>query len=57
LTDIVTGEKKVSVAILNNIICRDKNSTNIVTKAERKEYKIVFDKLRYRLKIMLSIIK
>ena len=41
--DMVTGEKKESVAILNNIICRDINSTNIVTKAERKEYKIVFD--------------
>jgi len=39
--DIVTGEKKESVAISNNIICRDKNSTNIVAKAERKEYKIV----------------
>lgn len=41
---MVTGEKKESVAILNNIICRDINSTNIVTKAEKKEYKIVFDK-------------
>ena len=35
--EMVTGEKKESVAILNNIICRDINSTNIVTKAERKE--------------------
>ena len=42
--DIVTGEEKESVTILNNIICREKNSTNIVAKAERKEYKIVFDK-------------
>jgi predicted secreted protein len=42
--DIVTGEKKESVAISSNIICRDKNSTNIVAKAQRKEYKIVCDK-------------
>ena len=42
--EMVTGEKKDSVAILNNIICRDINSTNIVTKVERNEYKIVFDK-------------
>ena len=41
---MVTGEKKDSVAILNDIICRDINSTNIVTKVEKREYKIVFDK-------------
>jgi hypothetical protein len=33
--DIATREKKEHVAILNNIICRDNNSTNIVAKAER----------------------
>jgi hypothetical protein len=42
--DIATREKKEHVAILNNIICRDRNSTNIVAKAERKDYNIVFDK-------------
>ena len=42
--DVVTGARKDSVIVLNNIISRDKNSTNIVTKTEKKVYKIVFDK-------------
>jgi len=42
--DMVTGARKDSVVVLNNIISREKNSTNIVTKTEKKVYKIVFDK-------------
>jgi hypothetical protein len=42
--DMVTGERKDSVVVLNNVISRDKNSTNIVTKTEQKVHKIVFDK-------------
>ena len=36
--------RKHSVVVLNNIISRDKNTTNIVTKTEKKVYTIVFDK-------------
>ena len=42
--DMATGARKDSVVILNNIISRDKNSTNIVTKKEKNVYQIVFDK-------------
>jgi hypothetical protein len=42
--DMATGERKDSVVVLNNIISRDKNSTNIVTKKEKNVYQIVFDK-------------
>ena len=42
--DVVTGARKDSVVVLNNIISRDKNSTNIVTKKEKNVYQIVFDK-------------
>jgi hypothetical protein len=38
------GARKDSVVVLNNIISRDKNSTNIVTKTEKKVYTIVFAK-------------
>ena len=34
--DMVTGARKDSVVVLNNIICRDKNSTNNVTKTEKE---------------------
>jgi hypothetical protein len=42
--DMATGARKDSVVVLNNIISRDKNSTNIVTKKEKNVYQIVFDK-------------
>jgi hypothetical protein len=42
--DMATGARKDSVVVLNNIISRDKNSTNIVTKKGKNVYQIVFDK-------------
>ena len=42
--DMATGARKDSVVVLNNIISRDKNSTNIVTKKEKNVYQMVFDK-------------
>ena len=42
--DMATGARKDSVVVLNNIISRDKHSTNIVTKKEKNVYQIVFDK-------------
>jgi hypothetical protein len=44
MKDMATGARKDSVVVLNNIISRDKNSTNIVTKEEKNVYQIVFDK-------------
>jgi hypothetical protein len=41
--DMATGARKDSVVVLNNIISRDKNSTNIVTKKEKNVYQIVFN--------------
>ena len=41
---MATGARKDSVVVLNNIISRDKNSTNIVTKKGKNVYQIVFDK-------------